>query len=258
MESGHAVTAVAPVLSAGVGARYGGRWVLRMASFRLDQSDLGSASLGIVTPRSGAAAAALVGLLSGQLTPAYGSLRVLGHDMTKASGRASVRRRSGIASRSSRPIRAIRIRSMVERAARRSGQPADARSLLVAAILDRLALTPWADVAFGAAPELIARKARLAIACVHQPSLLIIDGLLDRLAPLDRTVLADAIRDLERDTVVVALGGDTDTLSLVCEHLIEFDDGMIIGCRPAAARDAEKTPEPARAGLTPRTATALT
>jgi len=258
MESGHAVTPVAPVLSAGVGARYDGRWVLRMASLRLDQSDLGSASLGIVTPRSTAAAAALVGLLSGHLAPAYGSLRVLGHDMTKASGRASVRRRSGIASRSSRPMRAIRIRSMVERAARRSGQPGDARSLLVAAILDRLALTPWADVAFGAAPELIARKARLAVACVHQPSLLIIDGLLDRLAPLDRTVLADAIRDLERDCVVIALGSDTDTLSLVCQHVIEFADGMIIGCRPAASQDEELSPKPARAGLTPRTATALT
>jgi ABC-2 type transport system ATP-binding protein len=252
------MTAVAPVLSAGVGARYDGHWVLRMASFRIDQSDLGSPSLGIVTPRSAAASAALVGLLSGQLAPAYGSLRVLGHDMTKAAGRAAVRQRSGIASRSSRPMRAIRIRSMVERAARRSGQSGDARFLLVAAILDRLALSPWADVAFGAAPELIARKARLAVACVHQPSLLIIDGLLDRLAPLDRTVLADAIRDLQRDTVMVALGAETDTLSLVCEHVIEFADGMIIGCRPAAAPDAQKAPERARASLTPRTATALT
>jgi ABC-type multidrug transport system ATPase subunit len=256
MESGHAVTAVAPVLSAGVGAKYDGRWVLRMASFRLSHSDLGSASLGIVTPRS--AAAALVGLLSGQIAPAYGTLRVLGRDMSKAVGRAAVRRRSGIASRSSRPMRAIRIRSLVERAARRSGQPADAQFLLVAAILDRLALTPWADVAFGAAPELIERKARLAVACVHQPSLLIIDGLLDRLAPLDRTVLADAIRDLGRDTAVVALGSDADTLSLVCDEVIELADGMIMGCRPATAEGEPETPEPARAGLAPRTTRPLT
>src|SRR5262249_20580997 len=175
----------------------------------------------------------LIGLLSGRIAPSYGNLRVLGHDMTQAAGRAAVRRRSGIASRAARmAMPAVRIRTLVERAARRSGQPPEARFLLVAAILDRLALTPWAEVPIVAAPELIARKARLAVACVHQPSLLIIDGLLDHLQPLDRTVLADAIRDLGRDTAVVALGADTDTLSLACEHRIEVDDGMIIRCRP--------------------------
>ncbi len=252
MESGHAVTAMAPVLSAGVGARYESRWAMRMASFRLDQSDFGSASLGIVTPRS-AAASTLVGLLSGRIAPGYGSLRVLGHDMTLAAGRAAVGRQTGIASRTSRPMPAVRIRGLVERAAKRSGQPGDDRFLLVAAILDRLALTAWSDVAFGAAPELIARKARLALACVHQPKLLIIEGLLDHLQPLDRTVLADVIRDLERDTAVVALGSDAEALSLVCDRVIELADGILTGCRPPTARDAEVTAEPARAGLAPRT-----
>jgi ABC-2 type transport system ATP-binding protein len=256
MESGQAVTAIAPVLCAGVGARHEGRWVLRMTSFRLEQSDFGGASLGILTTRS-PAAVALIGLLSGRIAPAYGSLRVLGHDMTQAAGRAAVRRRSGIASRASRPMPAVRIRTLVERAARRSGQPREARFLLVAAILDRLALTPWADVAIVAAPELITRKARLAVACVHQPSLLIIDGLLDHLQPLDRTVLADAIRDLGHDTAVVALGGDVDTLSLVCDRVIELADGMIVGCQSAAGLAAESS-ERVRGPVAPRAATALT
>jgi gliding motility-associated transport system ATP-binding protein len=257
MESGQALTTLAPVLCAGVGARYEGRWVLRMTSFRLEQSDLGSASLGVLTPRS-PAASALIGLLSGRIVPAYGTLRVLGHDMTQAAGRAAVRRRSGIASRAARPMPAVRIRTLVERAARRSGQPPEARFLLVAAILDRLALTPWAEVAIVAAPELIARKARLAVACVHQPSLLLIDGLLDHLQPLDRTVLADTIRDLGRDTAVIALGDDTETLSLVCDRVIELADGMIIGSQSATAGNAAETPLHVRAPVTPRTATALT
>jgi ABC-type multidrug transport system ATPase subunit len=242
MESGHAATAFPPVLSAGVGVRYENSWALRMASFRLDRSDVGGACLGIVTPRS-AAAAALVGLLSGRIAPGYGSLRVLGYDMALAAGRAAVSRRTGIASRSGRPVPAIRIRGMVDRAARHSGQPGDDRHLLVAAILDRLALTPWADVPFNAAPELIARKARLAVGCVHQPSLLIVDGLLDRLQPLDRTVLADVIRDLERDTAVVALGIERDTLSLVCDQVIELSGGIMVGSRPASPPPAG-TPGP--------------
>jgi len=259
MESGQAVTAVAPVLCAGVGARHEGRWVLRMTSFRLEQSDIGSASLGVLTPRT-PASVALIGLLSGRIVPAYGNLRVLGHDMSQAAGRAAVRRRSGIAGRVPRPmpVPVVRIRTLVERAARRSGQPREARFLLVAAILDRLALTPWAEVPIVAAPELIARKARLAVACVHQPSLLIIDGLLDHLQPLDRTVLADAIRDLGRDTAVVALGADTETLSRVCDRVIELADGMIVGSQPATVGNAAETPQPVRAPVAPRTATALT
>lgn len=228
MEPGHAVTAFAPVLCAGVGVRYDSRWALRMASFRLDQSGLGSAALGIATPRS-AAATALIGLLSGQIAPGYGSLHILGYDMALAAGRAAVRRQTGIASRGARPIGSTRIRTLVERAARRSGQPGSDRHLLVAAILDRLGLMPWADVVIGAAPELIARKVRLAVAGVHQPKLLLIDSLLDQLQPLDRTVLADVIRDFSRDTAVIALGGDANALALVCDRVITMTGSILVG-----------------------------
>src|SRR5262249_5883648 len=119
---------------------------------------------------------------------------------------------------------------------RHSGQPGTDRHLLVAAILDRLGLMPWADVAIGSAPELIARKAQLAIACVHQPKLLLIDGLLDRLQPLDRTVLADVIRDVKRDTAVVAFGAEADTLALICDDVITLTAGILLG--PAAASPA--------------------
>ena len=237
MESGHAVTA-APVLCAGVGVRSDSRWALRMASFRLDQSGLGSAALGIATPRS-PAATALIGLLAGQIAPDYGSLHVLGHDMSIAAGRAVVRRQAGIASRASGPVASTRIRALIDRAARKSGQPGTDRHLLVAAILDRLALVPWADVSIGAAPPLIARKARLAVASVHQPKLLLIDSLLDQLQPLDRTVLADVIRDFSRDTAVIVLGADADVLTLVCDRVIELSGSILVGTprTPALAAD---------------------
>ncbi len=241
MESGHGVTAVPPVLAAGVGLRVPGGWALRLASFRLDWSAVGKAALGIATPRS-AASSALLDALAGRAGPAYGTLRVLGCDMSTASGRAAVRRQVGTASRTARPMPAIRIRRLVERAARRSGQPGSDAGLLVAAILDRLALMPWAEVALGAAPELIVRKARLAAACVHQPKLLLVDGLLDHLPPLDRTVLADVIRDVERDTAVVAMGIDPATLSLICDQVITLADGIVVGgVRPAGDPAAAPT-----------------
>jgi ABC-2 type transport system ATP-binding protein len=229
VESGHAVTAIAPVVAAGVGVRHPGGWALRLVSFRLERSDLGTATLGILTPRS-PSAAALVEVLGGRIAPSCGNLRVLGYDMTTASGRAAARRQVGTASRAAPPMTSVSIRRYVERAARRSGQPGSDRRLLVAAILDRLGLAPWSEVPLGAAPDLIARKTRLAAACVHQPKLLLIDGLLDHLSARDRIVMADVIRDFERDTAVIAFGDEADVLLLVCQQVASLARGILTGC----------------------------
>lgn len=253
MRSGHAA---APVLTAGVGARQAGGGGLRLASFRLDQSELGSAALGVLTAPT-PSSAALVSLLSGQTPPTYGYLRVLGYDMDTASGRAAVRKQVGIASRRTRNWPTVRVRGMVERAARATIQPASHRHWLVAAILDRLSLTAWADVPVRAAPELVSRKARLAAACVHQPKLLVVDGLLDHLSPLDRTVLADAIRDVARDTAVVALGHDCEALALVCGQTVELSNGIVIGDRSPGPPGWRPHADPLPLGPTPEPAPAL-
>jgi ABC-2 type transport system ATP-binding protein len=233
MRSGHAATAIIPVLSCGVGAREATRYALRLASFQLQSSDLGRAALGVVTPRS-PASAVLVGLLSGRIAPAYGQLRVLDHDLSTAAGRMAVRPQVGIASRTARVWPTITIRGLVERAARRSGQPGSDRRLLVAAILDRLALMPWAQVPLRAAPDLVTRRARLAAACVHEPRLLIIDGLFDYLGPRDRTLLADVVREFKRDTSIIAVGADADTLLLFCDQVLMLANGIVIGRQPVS------------------------
>jgi ABC-type multidrug transport system ATPase subunit len=228
MRSGHAATAITSVLSAGVGTRDATGYAIRLATFRLEQSELGRAVLGIVTPRS-AASAAIVGLLSGRFPPAYGELRVLGQDMTTQAGRAAVRRRVGIARRGGRVWPTTTVRKLVERAARRSASPCADRTLLVAAILDRLGLMPWAEVPLSAAPDLVERRTRLAAACVHEPSLLIIDGLFDHLEVRDRAILAGVITELERDMSVVAIERDSDSLLLFCDQVIMLADGILLG-----------------------------
>lgn len=225
MRTGRA-TAIVPVVCAGVGVRYGSVWTIRLASFRLTRSDLGIATLAIVAPQP-AARATLVALLSGRAAPAYGYLAVLGHDMRTTRGRAAARRQVGLAKRGARICPAIRIRGHVERAAWLAGQPDPDRHLLVAAIIDRLGLSPWADVELRSAPEFVARKAWLAAACVHQPKLLLIDGLLDQLGTRDRTALADAIALLRGDTAIVVLGGDADVLSLTSDRVLTLGGGIV-------------------------------
>ena len=100
---------------------------------------------------------------------------------------------------------------------------------MVAAILDRLGLTGWADVPLRAAPEPVARLARLGAAAVHQPSLLLIDGLLDDLQPHQAASVAAAIRELGRDTAVVTAGRNVRALRLACDEVLELANGIVIG-----------------------------
>jgi ABC-type multidrug transport system ATPase subunit len=127
-----------------------------------------------------------------------------------------------------RPQPAFRVRGLVEHAARLARLPRRDRGPLAAAIVDRLSLTPWADVPMRAAPDVIGRRARLAAATVHQPDLLLIDGLLDDLPPRDSAALADALRDLGRDMTVVATGRDGAALALACGEVLTMADGILV------------------------------
>lgn len=227
MRSGHAVVAATPVLAAGVGLRHGGGWILRSASFRLECPVSGRTAFGIVVPPH-PAATALIDLLAGLARPAYGELRVLGEDLTTARGRSAVRGQVGVARRIARPQPAFRVRGLVEHAARLARLPRRDRDPLAAAIVDRLLLTPWADVPLRAVPDVICRRARLAAAAVHQPGLLLVDGLLDDLCPRDSAALADALRDLARDTTVVATGRDAATLALACGEVLTVAGGILV------------------------------
>jgi len=227
LPSGHVVMGAYPVLAAGVGVRRGRGWAIRAASFRLEQPEHGKATLGIRIDHP-AQAAAIVDLLAGVARPAYGELRVLGHDMATVRGRAAVRQRVGVARRNSRPLPAMRIRTLVEHAARLAGPGRYDRHALAAAVLDRLSLLPWAEVPLRAAPDGVARRARLAAAAVHQPELILLDSLLDELQPRDAAALTEAIRDLSKDSAILVAGCDGAALELACDEVLVLADGILV------------------------------
>lgn len=227
MRSAHAIMAADPVLAAGLGVRRRGRWAVRAASFRIGPPAAGASALGIQVGQQ-AASAALVDVLAGAARPAYGELRVLGYDMATGRGRAAVRSRVGVARRDSRQLPAIRIRGLVEHAARLAEPGSVDRHVLAAAILDRLSLRPWAEVPIRLAPVPVARRARLAAAAVHQPEVLLLDGLLDGLALRDAKALADGIRDLGRDSGILLTGRDPEALALACDEVMVMADGVLV------------------------------
>jgi len=151
VRSGLVTTDSAPVLAAGVGLRHRSAWLLRSVSFRVDIRPQDGLVLGIATGQQ-ATASAVVNLLAGLARPSHGELRVLGKDLTTAAGRAAVRRQVGIARIPGRPESVFRSRGLAEHAARLARIPDRDRAGRAAAILDRLALMPWAEVRLSAAP----------------------------------------------------------------------------------------------------------
>ncbi len=234
------VMAADPVLAAGVGLRSGQSWVLRAASFRVGVPTPGRAAVGVLTSRH-AHSEALVDMLAGAVRPYYGELRVLGHDMATVRGRAAVRRRVGVARRRGNSLPGLRVRGLVQHAARLAMPDRRDRHVLAAAILDRLSLTPWADVPLRFAPDTVARRARLAAAAVHQPELILLDGLLDGLTERDAAALAEAIRDLSRDSAVLVAGRDPAALALACDDLLILVGGVLVG----GQADPARLPDPA-------------
>jgi ABC-type multidrug transport system ATPase subunit len=188
----------------------------------------GKSALGIATTQS-AAGSALVDVLAGASRPAYGEVHVLGLDLNTARGRRAVRSRVGVARRNSRLLPGIRVRGLVEHAARLAGPGTGDRQVLAAAILDRLGLSPWAEVPVRLAPDAVGRRARLAAAAVHQPELLLADRLLDGLSLRDATALAEVIGDLGRDAGILLTGCETQPLALACGEIMLMADGVLVG-----------------------------
>ena len=227
MRSGLVTTDSIAVLAAGVGLRHRSRSLLRSVSFRMNARPPGGTVLGIAGQP--AAAAAVVDLLAGLARPAHGELRVLGKDLTTSAGRAEIRPHVGIARSPGRPESMIRIRSMIEHAASAAWVHDRDRAALTAAILDRLALSPWADVRLGDAPRAVSRRAGLAAAAVRGPELLLLDRLLDGLAPRERASVGAGVRELARDTIIIAAGHDASTLRLTCDEVLTLSDGILAG-----------------------------
>jgi len=216
-----------PVIAAGIGVRLGRGFAVRAGSFRITSQEADQSVLGVLI-RHPAQATAIIDLLAGVARPAYGELRVLGHDMATVRGRAAVRRRVGVARRSATSLPWLRVRGLVTHGARLARHGWGDRHVLAAAILDRLSLTPWADVPLQAVPEAVARRARLAAAAVHQPELLLLDGLLDDLSQRDATVVSKAIRDLAEDCAILIAGCDRDALTLACDEVLVLTDGVLV------------------------------
>ena len=110
-----------------------------------------------------------------------------------------------------------------------------ARSAVPSTLLGRLALTPLGGRADARRapgdrpPGQAGRRGRARARTAAD------DGLLDGLGPRDTENVAASLRDLGRDTAIVATGRDPAALAMACGEVLTLADGIIVRNLPAHA-----------------------
>jgi ABC-type multidrug transport system ATPase subunit len=170
----------------------------------------------------GTSRAALLTLIAGLAAPARGELTVFGQDMNTARGRAEIRRRAVLIPPPGRPA-GFTVRGLVLHAAWLRRLPA--RSARCGQALDRLNLAGWASCPMTAVPDEVARRAWLAACTVHEPDLLLVDGLLDNVTAEDAVALAGWLRALSAGTALLITGRDATRIALCGAPPLTLTDG---------------------------------
>lgn len=184
--------------------------------------------MGIAGP-PGAGKTALIDLLAGLSVPAHGKLWVLGEDLSCPAARAAVRCRIGLVPQPAGRPPGFTVRQLVAHAGWLAGLPGHEQDLAVARALDSLGLTDWANLPVRAVPVVTARLTWLAAASVHEPGLLLLDGILDGIGDRDAACVADAVRDAAMATAVVLTGRDSARLDRACGLVLTLAHGVVAG-----------------------------
>lgn len=214
----------ATVIAAGVGTQ----GTLRAVSFHLGPFVPGQTAVGVAGP-PGAGKTELVDLLAGIAVPAHGELRVLGEDLACLVGRLAVRSRVGLVPQPAGRPPGFTVRQLVSHAGWLAGLSGPEQELAVARSLDSLRLAGWANLPVRAVPEVTARLTWLAAATVHEPELLLLDGVLDGIDAGGAACVAGAVRDASMATAVVITGCDAGLLERASGHVLTLAHGVMAG-----------------------------
>jgi branched-chain amino acid transport system permease protein len=97
--------------------------------------------------------------------------------------------------------------------------------LMLAALLDRLDLTPSADVRTSLLPYGEKRRLELGLALASRPSVLLLDEPLAGLSPHERDGIKHLIRDLRRGRTIVLVEHDMDAVFELAERITVLHEG---------------------------------
>jgi ABC-2 type transport system ATP-binding protein len=175
--------------------------------------DIGDGAYGLLGP-NGAGKTTLLGLITGQLRPTMGQVRVFGE---RPFANPDVLRRIGFCPAADLTERRVTPREWVRYLVRLSGfRPGDAADLADVA-LEHVGLADSLDRPLGALSKGMRQRTKLAGAMAHDPDLLVLDEPFDGLDPVARHDLVGLVRHWSRTPTTVQ---DKPRTLLVASHLL--------------------------------------
>jgi branched-chain amino acid transport system ATP-binding protein len=233
-----------PVLeTVGLSRSFGGLAAVREVSIALHEGELQA----VIGP-NGAGKSTLVNLLSGELKPSAGRIRLMGRDiagepawrMTHLGIGRSFQRTNILAPLA--VIENVRLAVQAMRASvRQLLEPADAKRALIEqaeAVLARVGLAGVGSHIAGTLSHGHQRQLEIAMALAGEPKVLLLDEPMAGMGPEESERMTQLLKDLARDHAVLLIEHDMDFVFAVADWMTVMVDGAVL---------AEGTPPSIRA-----------
>ncbi|MEO1870211.1 MULTISPECIES: ABC transporter ATP-binding protein [Cobetia] len=213
------------LVSRGLGRQFGQQQAVTGLTFTASRGEV----IGLLGP-NGAGKTTSLRMLAGTLAATQGQLELEGEAF---DGRASQRqlnrlkRRIGYLPEGAPLWPQLTVRESLECVAGLHGLSREVRNDRLAALMDRLDITPFANQLCAVLSKGYRRRVALAMALTHDPDILLLDEPTDGLDPLQKDSVRAFIRELGRERLIIVSTHLLEEVPRICDRVLVMANGQL-------------------------------